>query len=52
MVTTAAKLHKERTNWALFKDIVDCTIPLKVALKCEQHIDEAVEVFNTVVHTH
>ena len=49
MVTTPAKLHNERTNWALFKDILDCTLPLKVPLKCEQHIEEAVEIFNTVI---
>ena len=49
MVTTPAKLHNERTNWALFKDIVECTLPLKVRLKCEQHIAEAVEIFNTVI---
>ena len=49
MVTTPAKLHNERTNRALFKDIVDCTLPLKVPLKCEQHIEEAVEIFNTVI---
>ena len=44
-----AQLHNKQTNWTQFREITECSLPLKIALKCDQDIEDAVEACNSVI---
>ena len=44
---SSVQLHNMLTNCTQFREIVESSLSLTIALKCDQHIDNAVEVLNS-----
>lgn len=42
-------LHGRKTDWNLFREIINSSLNIKVVLKSEEHIIAAVEHFNSTV---
>jgi hypothetical protein len=43
------ELHNKRTNWELFREIIDRRLQLNIPLKTEEELNDAVEQFTNEI---